>query len=149
MLPRIHPSGTEQSSDSKGRASLTTIRQDRTRTLVRADGEWDLANAHVLADALAEHQRAGRRFVRLDISAVTFLDCTCLEVLAAAHVRLLGTRGTLVLTGVPARIMRLLSLAGLAQVLFTTSLSDVDVHLDRVIVPSSRSSVVRPMVRPA
>jgi len=26
MLPRIHPSGTEQSSDSKSRASLTTIR---------------------------------------------------------------------------------------------------------------------------
>jgi len=148
MLPRIHPSGTEQSSDSKSRASLTTIRQDRTRTLVRADGEWDLANAHVLADALAEHQRAGRRFVRLDISAVTFLDCACLEVLAAAHVRLLGARGTLVLTGVPARITRLLNLAGLAQVLFTTSLSDVDVHPDRLIMPR-HTSVVRPMVRPA
>ena len=148
MLPRIHPSSTERSSDSKSGTSLTTIRQDRTRTLVRAEGEWDLANAHVLADALAEHERAGRRFVRLDVSAVTFLDCTCLEVLAAAHVRLLGARGTLVLTGVPARVMRLLNLAGLEQVLFTTSLSDVDVHPDRLIVPR-RTSVVRPMVRPA
>jgi anti-anti-sigma factor len=148
MLPRIHPSSTERSSDSKSGTSLTTIRQDRTRTLVRAEGEWDLANAHVLADALAEHERAGRRFVRLDVSAVTFLDGTCLEVLAAAHVRLLGARGTLVLTGVPARIMRLLNFAGLAQVLFTTSLSDVDVHPDRLIVPR-RTSVVRPMVRPA
>jgi len=45
--------------------------------------------------------------------------------------------------------MRLLSLAGLARVLFTTSLSDVDVHPDRVIVPSSRSSVVRRWFRPA
>jgi len=148
MLPRIHPASTERSSDSKGRGSLTTISQDRTRTLVRAAGDWDLANAEVLADALAQHERAGRRFVRLDVSAVTFLDGTCLEVLAAAHVRLLGARGTLVLTGVPARVTRLLNLAGLEQVLFTTSLSDVDVHPDRLMGPR-RTPVVRPMIRPA
>jgi anti-anti-sigma factor len=148
MLPRIQPSDTERPSVSGGRASLTTLSKDRTRALVRAVGEWDLAGADALADVLEAHERAGRRFVRLDLSAVTFLDCACLEVLVTAHARLLASRGTLVLTGVTPRILRLLSLARLDEVLLTTSLSDVDVHPDRLIA-RARSTVVRPMIRPA
>jgi anti-anti-sigma factor len=148
MLARIHPSGTDHSSVPGHGASLTTLRQDRTRTLIRAVGEWDLAGADELAHALDAHERAGRRFIRLDVSAVTFLDCACLEVLVAAHARLLAARGTLVLTGVTPGIARLLSLARLDRVLLTTSLSDVDVPAGRSAV-ASRAPVVRPIIRPA
>jgi len=110
----------------------------------------DLANAHVLADALAEHQRADGRFVRLDVSAVTFLDCTCSRWLAAATCGCSARGARSSSPGVPARIMRLLSLAGLARVLFTTSLSDVDVHPDRVnravVAVVGRATDVRPGV---
>jgi|SRR5689334_13288905 len=142
MLPRIHP---ENSVRPNARASLTTLRQDPSRALVRAVGEWDLANAEVLAELLEEHEKAGRRFVRLDVSAVSFLDCTCLDVLVTAHRRLLAARGTLVLTGVTPRLMRLLGLARLDRVLLTTSLSDLDVRSEH----GSRHAVVRPIVRPA
>jgi anti-sigma B factor antagonist len=145
MLPRIHPTSTTRTNAS---ASLTTLRQDRTRALVRAVGEWDLANAHALAELLEEHEKAGRRFVRLDVSAVSFFDCTCLEVLVAAHRRLLAARGTLVLTGVTPRLTRLLGLARLDRVLLTTSLSDLDARSDHA-PRRSRRGVVRPIVRPA
>ncbi len=104
-------------------------------------GEWDLAGADALAEALRAHERAGRRFVRLDLSAVTFLDCTCLDVLVVAHQRFLAAKGTLVLCGVTPRILRLLRLAKLDQLLLTTNLSDVDVHPDRRSEPSRPAAV--------
>jgi anti-sigma B factor antagonist len=123
MLPRIHPANSVHPNP---RASLTTLRHDRSRALLRAVGEWDLANAHLLAKELDEHHRAGRRLVRLDLSAVSFLDCTCLDVLVTAHRRQLAARGTLVLTGLTPRLTRLLTLARLDKMLLTTNLSDLD-----------------------
>jgi anti-anti-sigma factor len=145
MLPRIHP---ENSVRTNTRASLTTLRQDRTRILIRAVGEWDLANAHLLDEMLAEQQEAGRRFVRLDMSAVTFLDCTCLDVLVSAHRRLLAARGTLVLTGITPQQMRLLKLARLDQILLTTSQSDLDAESDHT-PRRSRRRVLRAIGQPA
>lgn len=147
MMPHIRPSRNESISASS-RGSLTTIRQDTSRVLVRVVGEWDVANADVLAALLDEHDRAGRRFVRLDVSAVTFLDCACLEVLVTAHRRLLGARGTLVLTGVPARLSRLLRLARLDGVLLTTSVGDLDAHPHRAAA-HARKPAVRSILRPA
>jgi anti-sigma B factor antagonist len=128
MLPRIHPTSNASTTTP---VSLSTVRQDRSHALVRAVGEWDLANAHVLREQLEEHEKAGRRFIRLDVSAVSFLDCTCLDVLVRAHRRLLAARGAVVLIGVTPRLMRLLRLARLDQVLLTTSRSDLDARSDR------------------
>ena len=147
MLPRIHTSLTD-STRIHQRGTLTTIRQDRTRALIRAVGEWDLANADLLEELFDEQERAGRRFVRLDVSAVTFLDCTCLGVLVAAHRRFLGARGTLVLTGVSTRLARLLRIAGLDGVLLTTNVSDLDVHSDAVLARTDAAKV-RAILRPA
>ena len=146
MLPRIHTPRYDSTHSSRG--TLTTIRQDRSRALIRAVGEWDLANAEVLGELLDEQEQAGRRFVRLDVSAVTFFDCACIEVLVAAHQRLLAARGTLVLTGVPARLTRLLHVTGLDDVLLTTNVSDLDAHTDRVVMPA-RKPAVRSILRPA
>jgi anti-sigma B factor antagonist len=147
MLSRIHTSPTDPCRTGR-RATLTTIRQDRSQALVRATGEWDLANADLLGELLAEHDQAGRRFVRLDVSSVTFLDCACLEVLVAAHRRLLAARGTLVLTGVPARLTRLLRAAGLDDVLLTTNVSDLEAAADRVVMRAGKPTV-RSILRPA
>lgn len=143
MLPRIHTLSTESP-----RSTVTTVRQDRTRALVSATGEWDLGNSAQLGAMLEAHERAGRRFVRLDVSGVTFLDCACLDVLVAAHGRLLAARGTLVLTGVPTRLARLLRIARLDDVLLTTSVSDTEIQAERW-TSRSRTPVVRPLVRPA
>jgi anti-sigma B factor antagonist len=118
MLPRIQPTNSTRTTTG---ASLSTLRQNRTHALIRAVGEWDLANAHALGELLEQHHKAGRRFVRLDVSAVSFLDCTCLGVLVTAHQRLRAARGRLVLTGVTPRTRRLLRLAGLDRALITTS----------------------------
>lgn len=145
MLPRIQ-SATSTSATVPG--SLTTLRQDATRVVIRAVGEWDLANAPVLADVLDEHRKAGRHFVRLDLSAVSFLDCTCLDVLVTAHERLLAAQGTLMLTGVTPPLRRLLSLARLDQVLLATSLSDADAR-SRHAAAGRAHRVVRPITKPA
>jgi len=146
MLPSTNAPCTDAPARSPSRASLETIRQNRTHALVRAVGEWDLANAATLADLLDAHEKAGRRFVRLDLSAVTFLDCTCVGVLVSVHRRLLAGRGTLVLTGVTPRVLRLLRLAGLDDVLLTTSASDLEIIDEQLIVPGD-TAVVRPLIR--
>jgi len=144
MLPRTDTPCSD-ARRSPGRATLETLRQNRTHALVRAVGEWDLANAATLADLLGAHEKAGRRFVRLDLSAVTFLDCTCIGVLVSVHRRLLAGRGTLVLTGVSPRIQRLLRLARLDDVLLTTSASDLEIIDERLILPG-HTAVVRPLM---
>lgn len=147
MLPRIHPKPSTSPTIVHPHASLTTLSQDRNRALLRAVGEWDLANADLLARQLKEHETAGRRFVRLDVGGVSFLDCTCLGVLATAHHQFLAAHGTLVLTGVTPRIMRLLSLTRLDQVLLTTSTSDLHTRPQHAEIRPRRQAV-RP-IKPA
>ncbi len=96
---------------------VTTERQDATSVSVRVDGELDIATRGILADALADQLRRGRRYVRLDLSGLSFCDCAGLNVFVHAHHRFLAAHGTLVLTGVGPRIHRLLTITGLDDVL--------------------------------
>ena len=86
--------------------------------IVVLDGEVDLACADELRKALDEQRAAGRRHVRVDASAVTFLDATVLNVLFDAHTEFLAHGGTLVLTAAGPPVLRLLTLTGLDHVLF-------------------------------
>lgn len=88
------------------------------RASVRATGELDLAARDDLAAVFQEQLDAGRRIVRLDLSAVTFLDCSCLGVLIAAHQRFLDLRGLLVLSGVTENVARVLAITGTDDRLF-------------------------------
>lgn len=97
---------------------LTVVARDPLRAAIRAVGELDLAARDALADALQQQEAARRRVVRVDLSKVTFIDCSCLGILVASHHRLLRRRGLLVLTGVDARIERVLKAAGLGDHLF-------------------------------
>lgn len=84
-------------------------------------GELDLAVAHRLASTLQDQHRRARRYVRLDLSDVAFIDATALSVLVDAHFEFLARRGTLTLTGVSRSVSRLLSLTGLGDVLLVAS----------------------------
>lgn len=96
---------------------LTVVGSDRVRAVIGAVGDLDLAAREALHEVLQHQEDAGRLVVQLDVSEVTFLDCSCLGVLVGAHQRLLERHGLLVLTGIGACIARTLQLTGLADTL--------------------------------
>jgi anti-sigma B factor antagonist len=98
--------------------AVETVRFDRLRALIRVSGELDLSTAAPLWAVLESHVAAGRRFLRLDLSGVTFLDATALTGITRAHQALLRRKGTLVITGVRTLVARVLRLTGLDEVLF-------------------------------
>jgi anti-anti-sigma factor len=98
--------------------SVKTVRFDDTNALVKVIGELDLSTAAPLWAVLDSHLAAGRRFLRLDLSGVTFLDATALTGITRAHKELLARRGTLVVTGVRSLVGRVLRMTGLDEVLF-------------------------------
>jgi anti-anti-sigma factor len=98
--------------------SVQTVRFDDTKALVKVNGELDLSTAAPLWAVLDSHLAAGRRFLRLDLSGVTFLDATALTGITRAHKELLARRGTLVVTGVRSLVGRVLRMTGLDEVLF-------------------------------
>lgn len=98
--------------------AVETVRFDRLRALVKVTGELDLSTAAPLWAVLESHVASGRRFLRLDMSGVTFLDATALSGITRAHQDLLRRRGTLVITGVRSLVDRVLRMTGLDQILF-------------------------------
>jgi len=97
---------------------LTVVDVDPLRATIRASGELDLAARAPLAELLQQQQTAGRRVIRLDLSEATFLDCSCVGVLVAAHRRCLELQGLLVLTDLHACAARILRVTGLDDSLF-------------------------------
>lgn len=100
--------------------SVDTVRFNQTGALIKVNGELDLSTAAPLWAVLQSHLAAGRRFLRLDLSGVTFLDATVLTGITRAHQELLARRGTLVITGVRALVSRVLGMTGLDEVLFVS-----------------------------
>ena len=109
-------------ADSPGepRISVETARCDRLRALIKVTGELDLRTAAPLWAVLQGHVNSGRRFLRLDVSGVTFLDATALTGITSIHRELLHRRGTLVITGVRSLVARVLRVTGLDTVLFVS-----------------------------
>lgn len=98
---------------------------DPQRATITLEGEIDVACAESLRAELTRHLDAGRRVVRVDTYAVTFIDTAVLGVLLEAHRRWLGKRGTLVLIGVDGPMMRLLRMTGLdREMLFMPPAAD-------------------------
>jgi anti-sigma B factor antagonist len=98
--------------------SVETVALHAHGATVRVGGELDLGTAAPLWAVLRHHLIAGRRFLRLDVSALTFVDATALTGLREIHDEALAARGTLVLTGVRALVARVLHMTGLDGVLF-------------------------------
>ena len=117
QLPRPEP---VSGSLTEPRISVETARCDRLRALIKVTGELDLRTAAPLWAVLQGHVNSGRRFLRLDVSGVTFLDPTALTGITAIHRELLHRRGTLVITGVRSLVARVLRVTGLDAVLFVS-----------------------------
>lgn len=59
---------------------VTVVRSDATRATVQLQGEMDLANACLLSTVLDSQLARGSRFLRLEVSGLSFLDCAGLDV---------------------------------------------------------------------
>ena len=100
--------------------SVRTVRFDDDRASVKVDGELDMGTAAPLWAVLRSHMGAGRRFLRLDVSGLSFVDATALSGITTVHRELLASRGTLVVTGVRSLVGRVLHMTGLDEVLFVS-----------------------------
>jgi anti-anti-sigma factor len=98
--------------------SVDTVECDASRALVKVAGELDLATVSPLWAVLDCHLAAGRRFLRLDLSEVTFMDAAALGGIIRVHHQALDHRGTLVITGARPPVTRMLRLTSLDEVLF-------------------------------
>jgi anti-anti-sigma factor len=101
-------------------ARITCVRTtavDDWRAAVQLCGELDVANADELRRELDSHLDAGRRVIRVDASQVEFIDSTAVGALVLANARCRELHGSLILTGVPRALRRLLRISGLDQVL--------------------------------
>jgi anti-sigma B factor antagonist len=107
------------SSSPGGAAFAVTVMQtDETRAVVALHGELDLANAGLLGGVLGNQLEIGRRYVRLDLSGLDFVDASGLSAIVQAHNAFLAARGNLVLTGIGPRFARLIALTHLDRDLF-------------------------------
>jgi anti-anti-sigma factor len=85
---------------------------------LRARGELDAAAVGILSAALHDPAWPRRRFVSLDLSAVTFCDAAGLSALLSAHQDFAARGGRLVLCEVPPGVRRVMHIVGLDAVLF-------------------------------
>ena len=100
-----------------GAFEVTAVHTGALRATVQLQGEMDLYTAELLTAVLDSQLAKGRQFVHLDLSRLTFVDCAGLRVLVLANNAFLAHRGKLVLTGVTARIARLLRITHLDEAL--------------------------------
>jgi anti-sigma B factor antagonist len=96
---------------------VQTVATDEWRAAVLLRGEFDVANAAQISAELTRHLDEGRRVIRVDVHGVEFMDSTAIGALVTASERCRAEQGSLILTGVPRRLRRLLAVAGLDDVL--------------------------------
>ena len=84
---------------------------------VRVTGEIDLATATELRHRLETVIAAGTGDVDLDLSDVTFVDCSGLAVLLAARQELQGKKHRLMVRNPSKPVLRLLELSGVLDVM--------------------------------
>ena len=113
--PQVLPFERVWGSDA---LTITVVKRDERRASLRLVGDLDLCGAGILHAWLAAELRAGRRYLRLDLSELSFIDSCGIRVLHEMHRAALAERGTLLLVGATPRTMRLLALVGLDRELF-------------------------------
>jgi anti-anti-sigma regulatory factor len=103
----------EDDQAGTGNFDVRTVAVDGSRAAVRVTGELSAACGFVLAEVLEGHLRAGRRFVRLNLSGVETADRAAGAALHRVHRAFLDRRGTLILTGVGGVVGAVLAADGL------------------------------------
>lgn len=90
---------------------VTTVECDGALRIV-AEGELDLATAHLLNDAILAAEATRSRGIVLDIDAVSFIDSSGLHVLLEAYARSQRNGNRLQMTRGTAQAQRLFALVG-------------------------------------
>ncbi|MFI6854200.1 STAS domain-containing protein [Streptomyces sp. NPDC050416] len=85
--------------------------------VVTLRGEIDHAVANELVEALLSYGSVTRPRTVVDLSGVTFMDSSGINVLIAAHQSMSDAQGWLRVAGAKASVLRVLELVGLDQVI--------------------------------
>jgi anti-sigma B factor antagonist len=102
---------------------IRTIATDEWRAAIALHGEFDVANAQELRDALAKQLDEGRRVLRVDLQRVSFMDSAAISELIDATRRCGVEHGSLILTNITASLHRVLKLTGVDKVLLIDTAS--------------------------
>jgi anti-anti-sigma regulatory factor len=111
LMPIVSVAANEHAGT--GNFEVRTVAVDATRAAVRVTGDLRAECGLLLAEVLDGHLRAGRRFVRLNVSGIDALDPAAGAELQRAHRAFLERRGTLILTGVGTAVRAALAAGGL------------------------------------
>ncbi|MET9413255.1 STAS domain-containing protein [Streptomyces klenkii] len=105
---------------------LNVYRHDRkNRALITLAGEIDLISAPLVSEILERCLREGIRTVDVDLTPVTFCDCTGLNAFLHAAHRTAEAGGSLRLHYPPPVLARLLALTGTGSLLLSLPAGDV------------------------
>jgi stage II sporulation protein AA (anti-sigma F factor antagonist) len=94
-----------------GQLSVRSRRADDVHTIALA-GEMDLANAADVERELLRTEATNATKIVIDLSELTFMDSTGIRLLITAHARSRADGDRLVLIRPPARVYRVLCIAG-------------------------------------
>lgn len=120
-LMTLHAEPTVDSQSFSAAAETTC--SDEWRAAITLRGEFDLANCRLLRSAMTRHLDAGRHLLRIDVSAVTFIDCTAINELVVADQRCRAAHGFLIITGISPQMRRLFTITGLDRELLIDTAS--------------------------
>jgi stage II sporulation protein AA (anti-sigma F factor antagonist) len=99
-----------------GQLSVRSSREDDVHTIALA-GEMDLANAADVERELVRAEATNPARLVIDLSELTFMDSTGIRLLITAHARSRTDGDRLVLIRPPARVLRVLTIAGVDELL--------------------------------
>jgi anti-anti-sigma factor len=123
--------------------SVDQILFSGARSRLRVRGELDLASSDLLEDALDGELRNERRFVRVDLSDLTFCDGIGLDMLGRVHARFDLAGGELRFTHVPPHVTRLMEMLSSSTLLESSTASDP--RVDSRPAHGDRRATVRPL----
>jgi anti-anti-sigma factor len=101
--------------------TLTVTKSDELRASVRLAGDLDLASSRLVMAALEHELNCGRRYLRLDLSGLSFLDSAGVTALVEVHWAFLQRRGTVIIVGISPRARQLLALTGTDEILLVAA----------------------------
>lgn len=125
---------------------LTVYRRDRrNRALITLAGEIDRESAPLVRTSLARCLHDGIRTVDVDLTPVTFCDCSGLNVFLDAAQRTAEAGGTLRLHHPPPTLGRILDLTGCGFLLLGLPLGNLAPRLGDLPAPTAQASPYQPV----
>ncbi len=100
------------------------LRRETDRTVVKLDGELDMANAPLLQSTIEDPELDTTKTVVLDLQGLTFLDSTGLRIILAAREQCWRRGQEFAVTPGSQQVQRLLSVTGVGEHLRTLASAD-------------------------